>query len=176
VLAPARHLTVVVLAASALALGACGGDDESAKQRIQSGTASELIKQLDSISDRFEAGGGACGDLPENYDAVDRALAEMPDNDLRTALEDSFARLRELTERDCEEPETETTTTPTETIEIPTTPVETIPTTPTETTPVPTTPEEGEGGGNGDEGNQGGGNGGEGNQGGADAPGNGLGE
>ncbi|HYP48985.1 MAG TPA: hypothetical protein VEQ61_10145 [Thermoleophilaceae bacterium] len=134
------------------ALAGCGSDDEKGEP-IPAAQAAELQKQLDSVENRFEFGGGACGDIPDNERDVARAIEALPaevDPDVRRALEDSFARLFELTAEQCDEqkgqetetettPETETETTP-ET-ETETTPTETEPETETETTPTETQPE-----------------------------------
>jgi hypothetical protein len=91
---------------------------------------------------------GACKDIFESADsanepAVRTLLGQMPervDPDVRSALEQSFDRLWDLVQQECDDrkpaakPETPAETTPT-------TPAETTPTTPTGTTPTtPTTP------------------------------------
>ena len=121
-------------------LPACGDDDEGAG--IPTESAAALQNQLDSIQQRFEAGDAACRDIVEgddtDRDAVQRRIDALPqdmDPDVRDALSDSFDRLFELVEQECE-PKQETT--PTETTPPPT--IETQPETetqPTETAPPP---------------------------------------
>lgn len=126
----------------------CGSEDENGSP-IPAEAASSLQRQLDSIEDRFQVGGGACGDitggLDPNLPAVQSALDSIPpdvDVDVRQALRDGFDRLFTLTGEQCDEtkgqetepdpepppPETETET-QTETVPEP------------EPEPDPTTPE-----------------------------------
>jgi hypothetical protein len=123
---------------------ACGGDDEG--RGIPQDSASVLQRQLNSIQSRLEAGDAACRDVVEGDDtnlaAVRRTINSLPDDvnqDVRDALRDSFDRLFELVEAECE-PQPETT--PTETTPPPT--IETEPETETqpqtETAPPPEKP------------------------------------
>jgi hypothetical protein len=166
------------------ALSGCGSDDEEGAP-IPAAAAAELQKRLDSVENRFEFGGGACNDIADDERRVSATIESLPadvDPDVRQALEDSFSRLFELTDEQCDEqkgqdtetepePETETETTPTE----PETETETTPTEPeteTETTPPepePTTPTETEP----ERPPQGDGGAGSGSDGGAQAPGEG---
>jgi hypothetical protein len=137
---------MLMLLAVSLAVAGCGGDDEGAP--IPSATATALQNQLDGVQARLDNGSvGACKDILEgprgpNLDAVQQLIDAMPDDvdaDVRSALEDSFDRLWELVQQECDDREP-TKTTPTET-EPETTPTETEPeTTPTETEPTETTP------------------------------------
>jgi hypothetical protein len=113
-------------------LPACGGDDQGTG--IPAASASRLQSQLDSIRSRVDA--GTCRDVVEGDDTnravVQQTIDSLPedvDRDVRDALSDSFDRLFQLVEEDCE-PEQETT--PTETTPPPT--IETQPETETQTT------------------------------------------
>ena len=148
-----KRMFPLALLAAVLALAACGGDDEGAP--IPSQTATALQAELDGVQARIDNGSaGACRDILEgsrgpNLQRVNELIDALPDDvdpDVRSALAESFDRLWELVQQDCddkasqeeqereqEEPEQPT---PTE----PTTPEEATPTTPEETTPTP--PEE----------------------------------
>jgi hypothetical protein len=136
-----------------LVVAGCGGDDEG--EPIPQDTAAALDAELDTVQARLDNGSaGACRDILEgprgpNDDRVQRLVENMPDDvdaDVLAALEDSFDRLWELVQLECEDraaeeesqqqeqqeqqqPEPEPTETPTETEP-----------TPTETTPTETTP------------------------------------
>jgi len=156
-----------MLVAAGLAAAGCGGDEEG--KPIPAATASALQTQLDDVQRRIDQGSaGACRDIleaPESRGAdrqqVQDLIDSMPDDvdaDVRSALQDSFDRLWDLVEQDCEDKDSkkeETNTTPAET-ETQTTPTETDTTpTETETETTPTSPDEaplpndgdGEGGG-----------------------------
>jgi hypothetical protein len=143
-----RTTGFLALAACLLAAG-CGSDDGG--QGIPPDSAAALDRQLDSIQSRFEVGGGACNDITDGSDpnttAVERTINGLPgdvDQDVRDAITDGFARLFQLVQEQCEQPQTETETqTDTETPTEPAPPPpETTETTPppetTETTPPPT--------------------------------------
>jgi hypothetical protein len=126
------------------------------------------------VQRRFDAGGGACGDIVnDTQPAVETILASLPssvDADVRGAVAESFDRLFELSAEQCDDQEESTTPTEiettdttetetTDTTETETTDTtETEPTTPTETTPttetVPPPPDDGD---DGDDGGTGGG-------------------
>jgi hypothetical protein len=163
---PSTLTPLLLVVAAALGAG-CGGDEET-KPSIPPQNAQELQSRLDEVERRFDAGDGACDDIVnDSQPAVESILASMPssvDPDVRSALNESFDHLFELSAEQCKGDEE--TTTPTETVTettetqttetTETTPTETIPTetTPTETTPtetIPTTPGEGDGGGAGAE-------------------------
>jgi hypothetical protein len=122
-----RATTILILALAAGLAAGCGGDDESGEP-IPADQAVALERQLESIENRFQSGGGACADITGNDDpnttAVRSVLDSLPedvDPDVRDALERSFERLFELVQEQCdteagqeEEPapvETETTET-----------------------------------------------------------------
>jgi outer membrane biosynthesis protein TonB len=150
-----KRIFLVALLGAGLATVGCGGDDEGAP--IPAQTAQALQTELDGVQARLDNGSaGACNDILEgergpNLERVQQLLDGLPDDvdpDVRSALEDSFNRLWELVQEDCdekaqeeesqqEEPEPEPEPTPTETEPEPEpTPTETEP------EPVPTTPEE----------------------------------
>ena len=130
----ARRTYAALLAVAALAAG-CGPDDDGGGKPIPSAQVSALNDQLDSIQSRFEAGGPACDDVLHGDDTniakVQGELDQIPksvDADVRTALGDSFQRLFDLVDEQCD-PSKGQETTPTET-------------TPTEPQPTETTPPE----------------------------------
>jgi hypothetical protein len=165
--------TLLLVAATALAAG-CGADKET-KPSIPADAAQTLEARLAEVQRRFDAGGGACGDITnDSQPAVESILASLPssvDSDVRNALTDSFDRLFELTAQQCDDKQGQTDTTATDTTETTdtqttdTTTTETTDTTPTETTPTETTPttettpppDNGNGNGNNGNGNGGGG-------------------
>jgi hypothetical protein len=156
--------TALIACLAAALLGGCGSSDDKGKQ-IPAATKAELDKQLNSINNRFDAGGGACGDIAENKDSVERTIESLPsdvDSDVKKAVTDGFNRLFQLTDEQCDEnknqqtePETTSPTEPEPTPTEDTTPsTPTTPTTPSDTTPQGTTPKKppkdnGDGNGNG---------------------------
>jgi hypothetical protein len=137
-----RHLTALLLAAAALAAAGCGSDKEP-KPSIPASATAEFQKQLSSIEDRFNFGGGACNDIAENQKSVNDDIAALPssvDSDVRNALQDSFDHLFDLTSSQCDDKKGQQTDTNTETTETSTTTTETQTTTETDTTPTDTTP------------------------------------
>ncbi len=150
-----KRILLLTALAAVLGVAGCGGDEEEGAP-IPSDTATALESELDNVQARLNNGSaGACRDILEgsrgpNLERVRQLLDSLPDNvdpEVRSALEDSFDRLWELVEQDCDdkaaeeesepEPEPEPEPTPTETEEEPTpTETETAP------APEPTTPEE----------------------------------
>lgn len=173
----ARQLFSVVGTFSALALAACGSEDEPKGTPLPAASVAQLQQRLDEVERRFQdavdnANIGACDDIGnDSLPAIQDVIAGLPakvDPELRTAVEQSFARLAELTETECADIEPEPApeeTVPEETIPEETVPQETIPeeTVPEETVPQETIPEEivppGNGNGNGNGGGNGNGNG-----------------
>ena len=138
-----RSLTLSVCLL-ALALAACGGDDPG--KGLPSSTARGLTQELAAVQRRLDQGSvGACEDvLNDSVPTFQRRLDSLPeatDPQLRSALDDSFAKLRTLSEQECDErrkkaedkQQTEPDTTPEP---VPTTPAPAPP----PTTPEPTTP------------------------------------
>ncbi len=158
------HLLCVLAATAAVGATGCGGDAEPRGEQLPPDIAQSLLKQLESIGDRVEAGvSGACDDIyaedPDtgNIGPIDDALASIPsdvDPEIRSALEQSIERLTQLVDEECDQiradeqglddtttDETPTETVPTETETVPTDTTETT-TTPPETTPTtPVTPD-----------------------------------
>jgi hypothetical protein len=161
-----RTITTLLLAIAVVATAGCGADEET-KPSIPADYAQALEARLDEVQRRFDAGGGACGDIiNDTQPAVQSILASLPqsvDADVRSAVTDSFDRLFELSAEQCDDEEqsttpTETETQTTETESTDTTETETTdttetePTTPTETTPTTETvppPDDGGTGGGG---------------------------
>ena len=167
----ARHLFAVLGTCSAFALAACGSSDEPEGDPLPADAVAQLQQRLDEIERRYQdavdnSNVGACEDIGnDSLPAVEDVIAGLPesvDPELRTAVDQSFARLAELTETECADIEPEPVpeeTVPEEIIPEETIPEETIPeeTVPEETVP-PEIPEEivppgnngnGNGGGNG---------------------------
>ena len=145
-----RWIAVLLTVAVSVAVAGCGGDEEG--KPIPAATATALNNELDGVQARLDQGSaGACRDILEgprdpNMARVQELIDAMPDDvdsDVRSALEDSFDKLWDLVQEDCDDKaqeeksqqEPEQTTTEETTPE--TTPTETTPpeTTPTETTP-----------------------------------------
>jgi hypothetical protein len=104
---PRATTTLILALAAGLAVG-CGGDEESGEP-IPADQAAALQRQLDSIENRFQFGGDACADITGNSDpnttAVRSELDSLPENvdpDVRDSLEQSFERLFELVEEQCD--------------------------------------------------------------------------
>jgi hypothetical protein len=157
------QIAVALLAAIGLAVAGCGDSDEPKGEKLPPAVTQELLPQLESVGDRVAAGvSGACDDIYAsaddggNIEPIDAALSSIPsgvDPEIRTALEQSVERLKQLVDEECaeigaaeqDEPDTvteeETTPTETETVETETVPTETE-TTETETETAPTTPEQ----------------------------------
>jgi len=146
-----KRIFPLALLAAVLALAGCGGDDEGAP--IPSRTATALQSELDGVQARIDNGSaGACKDILEgsrgpNLERVNELIDALPDDvdpDVRSALEDSFDRLWELVQQDCDdkasqEEESQPEPEPEPEPEPDTTEETTPETTPEET---PTTPEE----------------------------------
>ena len=104
----ARATTTLILALAAGLAAGCGGDDESGEP-IPAEQAAALQDQLESIENRFQFGGDACADITGNADpnttAVRSVIDSLPqdvDPDVRDSLEQSFERLFELVQQQCD--------------------------------------------------------------------------
>lgn len=141
-----RHLLGVLGICLAFALAACGGSDEPEGDPLPADAVAQLQQRLDEIERRYQdavenSNVGACEDIGnDSLPAVEDVIAGLPesvDPELRTAVDQSFARLAELTENECADIEPEPV--PEETVPEETIPEETIP---EETVPEETAPEE----------------------------------
>jgi hypothetical protein len=127
-----KRTTTLVLIGAALAAAGCGSEDEG--EPIPAEQADALLAQLENVQNRLDNGSvGACQDVfthPDspNQPAVDQILSQIPqgvDPEVRSALQESFARLWDLVDQECDtrqpEQQPEATTpepepTPTETL------------------------------------------------------------
>lgn len=171
----ARHRKLAALAAvtAALAVAGCGSSDEPEVRPLPRATVADLLSRLTEVQNRYDSGVeegnvGACDDIvSESYPAIDSLLGGLPANvdpDLRSAVEESFSRLRELTREGCSnveeaapepepEPVLEPEPVPEETVPEETVPEETVPEKPKqEKQPKPEKPPKGEGNGIGNPG------------------------
>jgi outer membrane biosynthesis protein TonB len=149
-----RRSLLLVLLAAWLGAAGCGSDDDEGAP-IPADQAEVLLAQLEIVENRLNQGSvGACQDVfthPEspNQPTVDGILTQIPqdvDPDVRSSLDQSFQRLWDLVDQECDErqpdepaqPEPDPEPTQTETEEEPTEtePPEEEPTDPEET-PLP---------------------------------------
>jgi len=137
-----------------LAAAGCGSSEEEPRGApLPADAAAQLERRLDEVERRYrdgidDANVGACMDIQtdsfeggEAGNGIDQILAGLPENvdpELRSAVEESFENLRELTAEDCAGVEPPPETEP-EVVPEPPPPEETIP---EETVPEETTPEE----------------------------------
>lgn len=92
--------------AAGLAAG-CGSDDDPEGAPIPEQAAVDLESRLAEVERRLEAGGGACADIQnDTMPSVEAIVASLPsdvDADVRDALQESFDRLFQLSEQQCDE-------------------------------------------------------------------------
>jgi hypothetical protein len=124
-------------------LPGCGSNDNG--KPIPADIKSQLESRLAEAERRLGTdNAGACNDITnDTQPEVERVLESVPDDvdaDVRSALNDGFARLFELTSERCDELERQQTETETDTTE--TTPPPETDTTTTEEPTTPTTPTE----------------------------------
>jgi len=94
-----------------LAVSGCGGSDEPEDEKLPSDVTQALLERLDSISDRVAAGvSGACDDIYDesvgDIGPIDDAMASVPNDvapEIRSALEESIDRLKQLVDDECAE-------------------------------------------------------------------------
>jgi hypothetical protein len=152
-----RTLTALLLVLAACATAGCGAD-QGTKPSIPAATSKELLKRLGSVENRFNVGGGACNDIPQDQRLVNDEIAKLPasvDADVRNALQDSFDHLFDLTAGQCNKTKgQQTDTQPTDTQPTDTQPTDTQPTDtqPTDTQPTDTGPAQPPGSGGGAQG------------------------
>jgi hypothetical protein len=142
-------LACLALAFVPLALAGCG-DKEPGIPRGDAADLIDLLRKAQEESDDPQR----CDELLATVRDIAARVRDLPSNvdaDVRDSLTNGVRNLAALSRQQCEEADTETTTTttpavPTETLPPPTSattpppPTETTPPPPTETTPPPTTP------------------------------------
>lgn len=105
-----RHSLAALSAAGALALAGCGSSDEPEGEPLPTASVEQLERRLDEIERRYQdavdnGNVGACDDIgDDSLPAIQEVIDGLPpsvDPELRTAVERSFDRLRELTESEC---------------------------------------------------------------------------
>jgi hypothetical protein len=122
-----------MLALAAGLSAGCGSDDEDEGAPIPQQAAADLESRLAEVERRLDAGGeGACADIQDDTKpAVESIVASLPsdvDADVRDALQESFDRLFQLSEQQCDEEEgQETEAEPPPVIETETETTETVP-------------------------------------------------
>jgi hypothetical protein len=96
----------VLALAAGLAAG-CGGDEEPEGAPIPQQAAADLEARLAEVERRMDAGGGACADIQDDtLPAVSSIVGSLPqdvDPEVRDSLEQSFERLFQLTQEQCDE-------------------------------------------------------------------------
>jgi hypothetical protein len=96
----------VLALAAGLAAG-CGGDEEPEGAPIPQQAAADLEARLAEVERRMEVGGGACADIQnDTLPAVSSIVGSLPqdvDPEVRDSLEQSFERLFQLTQGQCDE-------------------------------------------------------------------------
>ena len=161
--AASRHLAALSVGAALLVSAGCGSEEEKGEP-LPADAVTAIDRRLVEVQRRYDAAVednivGACQDIEnDSYKVIDKTVEGLPDDvdeDVRDALEESVARLKDLTREGCSdvrptrtEPEE---TTPPET-EPPPTVTETVPPpAQTETAPQekPKKPKENNGNGNG---------------------------
>jgi hypothetical protein len=107
-LTPRATTTLILALACGLGAG-CGGGDDEGGEPIPPDQAAALERQLESIENRFQFGGDACADITGNTDpnttpvrSVIDSLPQNVDPDVRDALDQSFERLFELVQQQCD--------------------------------------------------------------------------
>ncbi|MEX1143078.1 MAG: hypothetical protein WD993_10575 [Thermoleophilaceae bacterium] len=107
----APKTAAVAASVAALAIAGCGGSDES-ERLLPAGTAGTIRAELHDIGLRVaDRSVGACDDIFEGadggtFEGIDAALADTPENvdaGIRSALEQSIERLRQLVDAECGE-------------------------------------------------------------------------
>ena len=136
-----RHLAALTVGAALLVPAGCGSDDEKGEP-LPADAVAAIERRLDEVQRRYDAGVeddnvGACQDIEDDsYKAIDDTVEALPDDvdaDVRDALEESLARLQDLTREGCSDVRP-TRTEPEETTPAEAEPPQTV----TETVPPPT--------------------------------------
>jgi hypothetical protein len=140
-----RRIAVLLAVAASLAVAGCGGDDEG--KPIPAATATALNGELDRVQARLDQGSaGACQDIlggprDPNMARVQELIDALPDDvdsGVRSALEDSFDRLWELVQQECDDKSQQEESQQQEQEPEPEQPTETQTDTDTQTTPTQT--------------------------------------
>jgi hypothetical protein len=151
-----RPAHLIALLCAAVLLAGCGSDDEEPGPGIPADLVAQFNQQLDLVRERLEVTRdtekiGSCNDIElksiPDLEALTEQVPDDTDPEIRDTLEQGISRLRELASQECsdleDELDSQTNTTPEETVPEETTPPETETTPPeTETTPPETTPEQ----------------------------------
>jgi len=107
---PPRHLAVLAAGTALLLSAGCGSSDDPKGEPLPQDAVSALTQRLDEVQRRFDDGtnnrnAGACKDIEsDSFREIDATVAGLPgdvDAEVRTALEESLSRLRELTRDGC---------------------------------------------------------------------------
>ena len=103
-------LTAALGACAALTLAGCGSSDDPEGDPLPSGAVAQLQTRLDEIERRYQdavdnGNVGACEDIgTDSMPAIEDVIARLPesvDPELREAVDQSFARLRQLADDAC---------------------------------------------------------------------------
>jgi len=148
-----RHLAVLLAGAAVVVGIGCGSEEKKAGPGVPKETATQLVTELDLVQKRIDATRengtiGSCGDVDaKSYPDIQRIVEGLPqdtDPDVRSALEQSIAQLKKLTEAECSdlarEIKDQEETVPDQVVPPPVTPPQPTTPEPTETEPAP--PEE----------------------------------
>jgi outer membrane murein-binding lipoprotein Lpp len=103
---PERCKVTVLVVLLALAIAGCGSGDEKPKASIPAADVAKLNERLDRLQKQLDVGGGACADITnETRPVIEsdlQALPESVDADTRKALNESFERLFQLVDEQCD--------------------------------------------------------------------------
>ena len=146
--AAVRHLAALGVGAVLMVTPGCGSSEESKGDPLPADAVAAISGRLTEVQRRYDSATkndnpGACRDIErDSYRAISATVKDLPssvDADVRNALEESLARLQELTSEGCSqvrETPPQQDTTPQETVPPETVPQETT-TEPTDTQTVP---------------------------------------
>jgi len=124
----ARHLAALAVGGALLMSAGCGSSEEKKGEPLPQDDVAAIATRLDEVQRRYDAATdkglpGACEDIEDDsYRAIDARVQGLPaavDPDVRQALEESLARLQDLTRDGCskvKQTRTEPETSPEETV------------------------------------------------------------